>query len=117
MSLEGRIGFYRISPSGDLAATARLVGQALRIGFQQDSSGRFEEIPAYVGTLNGWNLALLGSPSPEDELSDESSNEFELQLQVSVDRSGYDTSEKIDRYIIQALSASGVIASLNGWGT
>jgi hypothetical protein len=117
MSVEGRIGFYKISPAGDLAATAKLVGQALRIDLQHDETGRFEEVPAYVGTMNGWNLALLGVRASEVEPTEYSTADFELQLQVVSERPGYDAPQKIDEHIIGALAATGVIASLNGWGT
>ena len=117
MSLEGRIGFYKITSAGDLATTAKLVGRALRADFRQDESGRFEEIPAYVGILNGWDLALLGPPVPEVTLPERPTADFELQLQVLSERAGYDTPQKIDEHIIGALAANGVVALLNGWGT
>lgn len=117
MNLEGRIGFYKISSAGELAATAELVGRALRTEFKRDESGRFEEIPAYVGILNGWDLALLGTPAQEAEFPEHSTPDFELQLQVLGESAGYDTPQKIDEHIIRALAANGVVASLNGWGT
>ena len=42
------------------------VGELLRVRFIKDDSGRFEEFPAYVASVLGLEVAVLGIPAEED---------------------------------------------------
>ena len=117
MSIKGRIGFYTIKPLGELAATAKTISVALGVDLRYDQSGDYEEFPAFVASAHGWHFALLGNPSPSDDLRDNPTDDFELQVCVMEDRVGYEATGKIDEFILTNLRAKEVLATVNGWGT
>lgn len=71
-----------IKPRGTLADTAVTLGQVLGgLSFAKDTQGRYDEFPAYVAEGDGLRYALLGIPTPEDDLRDEPTNDFELLVE------------------------------------
>ena len=57
-----------VRASAPLAEIAGEIARALRLPFVLDSSGRYEEYPAYCTRVLGIELALLGTPLPADDL-------------------------------------------------
>ena len=117
MSIKGRIGFYTITPVGELEATARAISVALGVDLRRDQSGDYEEFPAFVASASALQFALLGNPKPADDFRDHPTDDFELQVSVIEDRLGYETTGKIDEFILSNLRAKGVVVTGNGWGT
>jgi hypothetical protein len=74
--------------------TAKIIGQALNLDFEEDDSGRWEEYPAYISVAIGIELALLAPPEPEFDLREEPEDIFQL---TSRDHTPYfEGSEKVD---------------------
>ena len=63
-----------------LGETAEVLGQVLGVSFSKEVMGKFEEYPAYVARGVGISFALLGIPSSECDLRDDSANTYELQV-------------------------------------
>ncbi len=58
--------------------TARIIGNALNLVFEEDESGRWEEFPAYISVIIGIELALLALPEPEFDLREEPEDIYQL---------------------------------------
>lgn len=69
MKLNSYLAVIAIEASHSLAETAQMLNGIIQ-GFllNEDQSGRFEEVPAYVDCKGGIEVQLLGIP--EDEASD-----------------------------------------------
>lgn len=117
MSVINRLAVYTIRPKNDLAATAVALGEALgHTQFTIESTGRYEEFPAYVAEAFGLSMALLGNPSPEYEIRDHASDNFELQITVVSQNSQNNTQEKVNSLILNAIrSKTGLECWLEGW--
>jgi len=70
-----------IEPMGDLSQTAIILGEALAgLEFVEDTQRRFDEFPAFIGQEDDATYAFLGIPDPSEDLRDEPSSDFELQV-------------------------------------
>ena len=69
-----------IRPHGSLEQTATRLGTALGVTFVPETTGRYEEYPAYCADVLGLHLALLGVPEPEHDIRSERTSDFELQV-------------------------------------
>jgi len=69
-----------IIPVADLETTANVVGKIVGADFEKDTSGFYEEFPAYVADADGIEYALLGHPEPGHDFREYTKNEFELIL-------------------------------------
>jgi hypothetical protein len=86
-------GHVGIEPIEDFAQTAKILGEALGgLNFVQDQEHRFDEFPAFVAVDNGIEYALLGVTDPSDDLRDQQTSDFELQVHSYAATTG----EKID---------------------
>jgi hypothetical protein len=102
--------FYRfaelnVDASRNLSETASIIGEILGIEFTIDSSGKYEEFPAYIAKKDGFTYALLGFPAKEYDLSDDTRNSYDLlvnPVQVSGDSEDLDCSEDIIAQILAA---------------
>ena len=104
-------GYVGIEPIGNLAQTAKILGEALGgLNFVQDHERKFDEFPAFVAVSDGIEYALLGVPDPSEDLRDEPSSDFELQAHPYGDVTG----EKVDisTQLIERLANDGRI---RGW--
>src|SRR3569833_939689 len=100
-----------IGPSGSLESTARILGEILRIDFKEDVDGRYDEFPAYVADFEGARFALLGTPSPEDDLRDEPTNDFQLMVRpIVIDRGN--PKRDVSEAIVSKISEDGRV---DGW--
>lgn len=67
------------------------LGRALGgLEFEEDSSGNFEEYPAYVARDNELSYALLGIPEPKYDIREIKRDTFSLQVE-SIDYSDSST--------------------------
>jgi len=73
-------GVVEIKPRGTLADVASILGGAWGIEFVPETTGRYEEYPAYYADVLGLHLALLGVPEPEEDIRDEPTTNFTLQV-------------------------------------
>ena len=70
-----------IEPKGDLSQTALILGEAFGgLEFVEDTQRRFDEFPAFIGQENEAIYVLLGVPDPSEDLRDEPTTDFELQV-------------------------------------
>jgi hypothetical protein len=76
------IGDLRIEATGSLSDIAELAGKALGVEFHQDSSGYYEEFPAFVSDLLGMEIAILGIPSEEEQDPDEPIEDYQLLVRT-----------------------------------
>lgn len=94
------IADINIKPSGTLAETARILGEALAgLVFSEDSIGKYEEYPAYIAKREGVVFVLLGVPAPGDDLSDFPSEDFSLVVD-SINDSGEEAKDISDDLLI-----------------
>jgi hypothetical protein len=77
MTLHGNIG---ISGERSLAETAELVGHALGVRFSPETTGRYEEYPAYCAEALGLQMALLGVPEAGSDIRDDPDSDYCLQV-------------------------------------
>lgn len=82
------MGFVSIKPVGDLEQTAAIVGEALGLQFVYDKDRHYDEYPAYIAEVPHHRYALLGVPDPEDDLREEPSDDFALQVNPLNDAEG-----------------------------
>jgi hypothetical protein len=69
-----------IQPSISLSEAADRIGKALAIRLVPETSGRFEEYPAFVGSTSDQEFVLLGPPAPEDDIRDDPTQDYALQI-------------------------------------
>lgn len=79
-------GSVEIEPRHSLKETARRLGEALSVTFENELTGRYEEYPAYVATAAGLEFALLGAPAPEDDVRENKSDAHQLMIDSDGDR-------------------------------
>lgn len=85
---------------GSLANTAKLLGEILGgLTFVEDDSGRYDEYPACIAEHKGSRYALLGVPSPEDDVRDHPSDDFELMIEPLVCLRGADSADESEETI------------------
>lgn len=92
-------------PVVDLARTAEVMKKVIGADFKKDSSGFYEEYPAYTAEMDGIKYALLGPPAPEDDCRHEPDHDYEL-LVKSRSEVG-DFNEKIAD-LIECMTAHGI---------
>lgn len=117
MSIVNRTGFYTITPTADLETTAALISKVFEVNLMRDVSGRFEEYPAFVGSGKGVDFVLLGNPTPEDDLRENPTTDFELQVTILELDSAYFTTESVDKIVQSRLKNVGLGCLIDGWGT
>ncbi|MEO7424964.1 MAG: hypothetical protein ABI036_07245 [Fibrobacteria bacterium] len=70
-----------IETAQPLVDTAAAIAAALGgIQFEQELTGLYEEYPAYVARQGSQEYVLLGPPSPEDDLRDNPTGGFQLNM-------------------------------------
>lgn len=84
---QWRFANVEIAPAGDQAHTARILSDAFSVQFRFDTSGNYEEFPAYVATRDDLEYALLGVPDPKYDVRDEAERTTDYQLIVRPIRS------------------------------
>lgn len=96
-----------IKPEGSLADTALILGQALGgLVFKQDTQGKFDEYPAFIAESGALRYALLGVPSPEEDVRDEPSTDFTLLVEP-VDSKAGEARENISGKLISRINGDG----------
>ncbi len=71
---------FIINPRISLAIAADRIGAALAVRLVPEMSGRFEEYPAFVGATSDLEIALLGPPEPEQDVRDDPTQDYALQV-------------------------------------
>ena len=71
---------FIINPHISLAVAADRIGAALAVRLLPEISGRFEEYPAFVGATSDLEIALLGPPEPEQDIRDDPTQDYVLQV-------------------------------------
>jgi len=71
---------FIIKPHISLAVAADRIGAALAVRLVPEMSGRFEEYPAFVGATSDLEIALLGPPEPEQDIRDDPTQDYALQV-------------------------------------
>jgi hypothetical protein len=113
-----RTGHYSIAPTYDLNVTAKMVSDSLGISLNFDDSGFYEEYPAFKGRGKGFDIALLGIPKPEDDLSEPPTDTYNLRITVGQVFKGLETTDLIDAMILKSLCVeAGLVCTVEGWGT
>ncbi|GAB2194522.1 hypothetical protein [Sessilibacter sp. MAH2] len=82
--IEMNFAYLDIENRFSLEVTAKKLSQALAIDFEPETSGKYEEFPAYIAVTDDYYFALLGFPESENDLRDE--NEIDntyYDLQIS----------------------------------
>jgi hypothetical protein len=77
MTLTGDIG---IRGDRALDEAAKALGRALGVAFVEETTGRYEEFPAYCAEALGLHLALLGVPEPGADIRSEPNSDYALQV-------------------------------------
>ena len=91
-----------IRPINSLNETARLVESAVcGLSLEPDSSGKYEEFPALVGSLLGIDFALLGEMFMgfDEQVSGEKHFELQLSTKNRETEVFYDVSEHVCEFI------------------
>lgn len=96
-----------IEPDHSLAETALRISRALGIALEEETTGRFEEFPAFFGKKGGVAYALLGLPDPEHDLGDEPANDYSLSIWPQIAGA---TEPALDD-VVEALRATGLRVS------
>ena len=105
------VGHIDIEKTAPLDEVALAVSRALEVvALNEDHSGYFEEFPAFVGYALGLRFALLGDPLPENDIRDDKTGGFELQIMSYID---YPTdceivSVDVSPYFMKLLSEKGI---------
>ena len=100
-----------IEPVGSLEETAIVLGKALGgLQFVKDSSGYYEEFPAFTATRETLRFDLLGIPEPENDVREEPRSD-DFQLMVRPVRSN-EPGENVDisADILGEIAKSGLLA-------
>lgn len=86
------IGCIEINPGcKSLEEVAILLNKNIEgVELKRETSGRFEEFPAYISSFMGSEMALLGIPEPEYDIRDEKKNIFVIQFSDFMDLHGID---------------------------
>ncbi|WP_158703137.1 hypothetical protein [Pseudomonas chlororaphis] len=97
-----------LAPVNSLENTATVLGDILNIKFNKDNEGIYEEYPAYIASTQTLRYVLLGVPSPEEDLRDTPSNEFNL-IVSSIDADSDHLEVDISEQLISKLIKNGVV--------
>jgi hypothetical protein len=104
MNSFGHVG---VKPMESLAATAKLLGEALGgLAFVEDRNHRYEEYPAYIAEHGGLRYALLGVPAPGDDVREDPSDDFALLIEPMSVQRGAQKSDVSDE-IVKRIQADG----------
>jgi len=68
---------------------AEKLSTALNIRFRDDIDGKYEEYPAALAQAAGLSFALLGAPSPEYDIREDKSADFQLVVSSELDGLNY----------------------------
>ena len=60
--------------------SAEILSNILGVKFEEELTNFYEEYPAYIAEDKNYEYVLLGIPEPEYDLSDEPSDDYELQI-------------------------------------
>jgi hypothetical protein len=74
-----------ILPDETLEIMAERLGDAMGLRFIQDSSGYYEEFPAFTAHVLGMEFALLGLPEEEEQDGERSVEDYSLLVRSIVD--------------------------------
>jgi hypothetical protein len=77
--------------------TAKLIGDKLNLRFELDTSGRFEEFPAFTTLCMGISFAFIGNPEG-------SMDKTNFELEVASDFSSKGNVADISGYLIRILN-------------
>jgi len=106
--MQKLFGYIGIQPTGDLAETASILGEALGgMVFTQDKRGSYDEFPAYIAEAFGLRYALLGVPDPEADVRDNPANHFTLHIEPMRPEAGEDAN--ISDKVVATLKRDGRI--------
>jgi len=104
------VAYIGIKPAGDLGKTAFILGEVFGgISFQKDLDHQFEEYPAYIARSSDFEYVLLGIPDPEEDLREEPSDDFELQIHSDEKTPGGNTD--ISDLVVRKIEADGRLKS------
>lgn len=99
-----------IKPVGTLKETADLLGEVLSgLDFQEDTDGTFDEYPCFIAYDDEYMYALLGNPSPEDDVREDPDGNFQLKVQ-SIDDSSDDHLD-VSGELVSLISRDGRLSS------
>jgi len=91
---------FKIEPIVNLDVTSKIIGDALDLHFEKDTSGFYEEFPAYVAKHDSMEFTILGNPDPEDDIRDDPTDHFALIIESESDINH----DKVIQYISSKLS-------------
>jgi hypothetical protein len=74
-----------VSAEDDLESLAGQIGNALQVSFHRDSSGYYEEFPAFVADVLGIEIAFLGIPADEDIDEENPIDTYSLIVRTIID--------------------------------
>jgi hypothetical protein len=98
-------GYVGIEPVGGLAETAAVLGDVLGLAFAEDTQGRFDEFPAFIAASSGLQYALLGIPDEAEDIRDNPTKDFEIQVTSTGSASG--TATDISEELLAKLKKDG----------
>ncbi|QQZ42368.1 hypothetical protein IF690_02180 [Pseudomonas sp. SK3(2021)] len=93
-----------LAPINSLENTVAVLGDILNINFIKDNEGIYEEYPAFLASTQTLRYVILGVPSPEEDLRDTPSNEFNLivsSIDADPDLPEVDMSEQLIKTLIK----------------
>lgn len=95
--MSNYFGYIGIEPAGSLSETARKLGEVLGLVFSEETERRFDEFPAFVAEAESLQYALLGIPDEDEDIRENPTNDFELQVTSKGPASGnaIDISEEL----------------------
>lgn len=97
-----------IAPSRDLETTAHLIGKVTGAKFDKDTSGYYEEFPAYVAEKAGVKFSLLGPPLPEYDIREHKHDYYHLIVEFVDGRPDERVIETELGDLISRLSSEGI---------
>lgn len=106
------VGSLLISSELALSGLAEHVGTVLDLHFQPDDSGRYEEYPAYVAVVLGFEIALLRTRVANKSETEQGDHDYQLLVQTFHDAADEGPEVDVSSHLQFLLAAAGIESRL-----
>jgi hypothetical protein len=103
-----------VHDEASLEIAAEKIGRALGILLARDTSGRYEEYPAFVADVLGTEIALLGPPQREESCTTEPMFGFQLLMRTYADAPDDGMTADLSVHLAYLLRVAGIRCEISG---
>jgi len=105
-------GSLIIRPEKPIEELVNKVSKLLSINFMKDTSGKFDEFPAFIGTVFGVEIAVLGIPDKEHRDKVDPVTDYSMLVQSVVESPDDEIEIDLSVHLHSILQSGGIECSV-----